>query len=67
MKWFWCGTGETEEEFATRLANNLENLILKEGPETVKSLLPKLILCDRSQVYYLTNLFFSLSDCCVHC
>lgn len=27
--------GETEEEFSTRLANNLENLILKEGPETV--------------------------------
>uniref|UniRef100_A0A453S865 Uncharacterized protein n=2 Tax=Aegilops tauschii subsp. strangulata TaxID=200361 RepID=A0A453S865_AEGTS len=26
---------ETEEEFSTRLANNLENLILKEGPETV--------------------------------
>lgn len=28
-------TGEMEEEFSTRLANNLENLILKEGPETV--------------------------------
>ncbi|KAK4727519.1 hypothetical protein R3W88_032436 [Solanum pinnatisectum] len=27
--------GETEEEYSTRLANNLENLILKEGPETV--------------------------------
>ena len=27
--------GETEEEFSSRLANNLENLILKEGPETV--------------------------------
>lgn len=27
--------GETEEEFSTRLANNLENLILKEGPDTV--------------------------------
>ena len=27
--------GETEEEYATRLANNLESLILKEGPETV--------------------------------
>lgn len=30
--------GETEEEFSTRLAANLENLILKEGPETVKLL-----------------------------
>ena len=27
--------GETEEEFATRCANELEDLILKEGPETV--------------------------------
>lgn len=27
--------GESEEEFATRLADNLEQLILKEGPETV--------------------------------
>jgi 4-aminobutyrate--pyruvate transaminase len=28
-------SGETEEEFSTRLAKNLEELILKEGPETV--------------------------------
>ena len=28
--------GETEEEFSMRLANNLEDLILKEGPDTVK-------------------------------
>jgi len=28
-------TGESEEDFATRLADNLENLILAEGPETV--------------------------------
>ena len=28
-------SGETEEEFSTRLADNLEKLILKEGPETV--------------------------------
>ena len=27
--------GESEEEFATRLAENLEQLILREGPETV--------------------------------
>ena len=33
--------GETEEEFSTRLANNLENLILK-GPETVMSPKPDL-------------------------
>lgn len=29
--------GETEEDFSTRLANNLEELILKEGPETVSN------------------------------
>ena len=27
--------GESEEEFATRMADNLEKLILEEGPETV--------------------------------
>lgn len=31
-------SGETEEEFSTRLANNLESLILNEGPETVTSI-----------------------------
>jgi len=35
-KWLCFNIDETEEEFSTRLANNLENLILKEGPETVK-------------------------------
>nr|GMD14737.1 gamma aminobutyrate transaminase 1, mitochondrial [Ipomoea batatas] len=33
--WRYHLPGETEEEFSTRLANNLENLILKEGPETI--------------------------------
>lgn len=28
-------SGESEEEFSTRLADNLEKLIVKEGPETV--------------------------------
>ncbi|CAL0334234.1 unnamed protein product [Lupinus luteus] len=27
--------GETEEEYSTRLANNLEELIVKEGPDTI--------------------------------
>jgi 4-aminobutyrate--pyruvate transaminase len=35
--WRFRLSDETEEEFSTRLANNLENLILKEGPDTVKS------------------------------
>ncbi|KAM3412519.1 hypothetical protein ACQJBY_003933 [Aegilops geniculata] len=33
--WRFHLPGETEEEFTTRLAINLENLILKEGPEMV--------------------------------
>ncbi|KAF3677066.1 Gamma aminobutyrate transaminase 3, chloroplastic [Capsicum annuum] len=39
--WRYHLPGETEEEFSTRLANNLENLILKEVPETVQSILKK--------------------------
>jgi 4-aminobutyrate---pyruvate transaminase len=39
-------TGETEEEFATRLAKNLEDLILKEGPETVR------FTCHQKRVCY---------------
>jgi len=31
----FCEEGETEEEFASRLARNLEDLIIKEGPETI--------------------------------
>ncbi|MCK5546649.1 MAG: aminotransferase class III-fold pyridoxal phosphate-dependent enzyme [Rhodospirillaceae bacterium] len=30
--------GESEEDFSTRLANNLEELILKEGPETIAAM-----------------------------
>ena len=30
-----CNPGESEEDFATRLAENLENLIIEEGPDTV--------------------------------
>uniref|UniRef100_A0A453CQV3 Uncharacterized protein n=1 Tax=Aegilops tauschii subsp. strangulata TaxID=200361 RepID=A0A453CQV3_AEGTS len=41
--WRFHLPGETEEEFATRLAKNLEDLILKEGPETVRFLVTKLI------------------------
>ncbi|WVZ94558.1 hypothetical protein U9M48_040437 [Paspalum notatum var. saurae] len=35
---------ETEEEFSTRLANNLENLILKEGPETVAAFIAEPVM-----------------------
>lgn len=33
--WRFAETGETEEDFATRMANNLEAIILEEGPETI--------------------------------
>ncbi|KAK1400928.1 gamma aminobutyrate transaminase 1, mitochondrial [Heracleum sosnowskyi] len=33
--WRYHLPGETEEDFSTRLANNLEELILKQGPETL--------------------------------
>ncbi|XP_024382990.1 gamma aminobutyrate transaminase 1, mitochondrial [Physcomitrium patens] len=33
--WRYHLPGESEEDFATRLAENLEKLILKEGPETI--------------------------------
>ncbi|XP_073123488.1 gamma aminobutyrate transaminase 3, chloroplastic-like isoform X1 [Henckelia pumila] len=36
--------GETEEEFSTRLANNLENLILKEGPETIAAFIAEPVM-----------------------
>ncbi|PKA62831.1 putative gamma-aminobutyrate transaminase 3, mitochondrial [Apostasia shenzhenica] len=36
--------GETEEEFSTRLANNLENLIVKEGPETIAAFIAEPVM-----------------------
>ncbi|ESQ47653.1 hypothetical protein EUTSA_v10020563mg [Eutrema salsugineum] len=33
--WRFHLPGETEEDFSTRLAKNLEDLIIKEGPETI--------------------------------
>lgn len=33
--WRYCEDGESEEDFATRMANNLDKLILDEGPDTV--------------------------------
>ncbi|KAG8086957.1 hypothetical protein GUJ93_ZPchr0010g9361 [Zizania palustris] len=35
---------ETEEDFATRLATNLENLILKEGPETIAAFIAEPVM-----------------------
>ena len=36
--------GETEDEFTTRLANNLEDLIIEEGPETIAAFIAEPIL-----------------------
>ncbi|KAK4484393.1 hypothetical protein RD792_006972 [Penstemon davidsonii] len=35
---------ETEEEFSTRLANNLENLIIKEGPDTIAAFIAEPVI-----------------------
>ncbi|GMP51940.1 hypothetical protein CsSME_00017968 [Camellia sinensis var. sinensis] len=42
--WRYHLPGETEEEFSTRLANNLENLILKEGPETIAAFIAEPVM-----------------------
>jgi 4-aminobutyrate--pyruvate transaminase len=33
--WRFAGPGESEEDYSTRLADNLEQMILREGPDTV--------------------------------
>lgn len=42
--WRFHLPGETEEEFSTRLATNLENLILKEGPETIAAFIAEPVM-----------------------
>lgn len=42
--WRYHLPGETEEEFSTRLANNLENLIIKEGPETIAAFIAEPVM-----------------------
>ncbi|MQL41545.1 aminotransferase class III-fold pyridoxal phosphate-dependent enzyme, partial [Escherichia coli] len=42
--WRYHLPGETEEEFSTRLANNLEELILKEGPETIAAFIAEPVM-----------------------
>lgn len=53
--------GETMEEFSSRLANNLENLILTEGPENNNVIEPDLNV----QIFdiYVNNIF-SISNLC---
>lgn len=59
--------GETEEEFSSRLAHNLENLILTEGPETVMS--QNLLNVQIFGIFKLSLTFwhFLLPDCCLYC
>jgi 4-aminobutyrate---pyruvate transaminase len=40
----FAAPGETEEAFATRLANSLEQLILKEGPDTVAAFIAEPVM-----------------------
>lgn len=42
--WRYHLPGETEEDFSTRLAKNLEELILKEGPETVAAFIAEPVM-----------------------
>ncbi|CAN1160422.1 Gamma-aminobutyrate transaminase POP2, mitochondrial [Linum perenne] len=42
--WRFHLPGETEEEFSTRLAKNLEELILKEGPETIAAFIAEPVM-----------------------
>ncbi|KAG6419605.1 hypothetical protein SASPL_121827 [Salvia splendens] len=42
--WRFHQQGESEEEFSTRLAMNLENLILKEGPDTIAAFIAEPVL-----------------------
>ncbi|KAL0546931.1 hypothetical protein IC582_016850 [Cucumis melo] len=42
--WRYHLPGETEEEFSTRLAKNMEDLILKEGPETIAAFIAEPIM-----------------------
>ncbi|GAV74584.1 Aminotran_3 domain-containing protein [Cephalotus follicularis] len=42
--WRYHLPAETEEEFSTRLAKNLEDLILKEGPETIAAFIAEPVM-----------------------
>ncbi|KAF8411280.1 hypothetical protein HHK36_003827 [Tetracentron sinense] len=42
--WRFHLPGETEEDFSTRLATNLENLILKEGPDTIAAFIAEPVM-----------------------
>lgn len=77
LLFLWCNkpfsvemyiSGETEEEFSTRLAKNLEDLILKEGPETVTSInfYSCYSVCILRVIYCWLICFFT-SDSCFYC
>jgi 4-aminobutyrate--pyruvate transaminase len=42
--WRYAEEGESEEEYATRLANNLEELIQREGPETIAAFIAEPVM-----------------------
>lgn len=42
--WRYAEEGESEQEYATRLANNLEELIQREGPETIAAFIAEPVM-----------------------
>jgi len=44
LHWRYCNEGESEEEFATRLARSLEELIIREGPDTVAAFIAEPVM-----------------------
>lgn len=42
--WRYHNPGESEEDFASRLAHNLEQLIIKEGPETIAAFIAEPVM-----------------------
>lgn len=55
--WRFHLPGESEEDFATRLANNLEELILKEGPETIAAFIAEPVMGAGGRYPSTCNLF----------
>ncbi|GJT56981.1 gamma aminobutyrate transaminase 3, chloroplastic [Tanacetum coccineum] len=61
--WRFHLPGETEEEFATRLATNLENLILKEGPETIAAFIAEPVMGAGGVILPPKTYFEKVSNC----
>src|SRR3981189_2610017 len=56
--------GETEEDFATRLAGDLESLILREGPETVAAFIAEPVMGAGGVIVPPRTYFAKINDVC---